>query len=71
MFDFTMVQLCWVLLFFVCMCGGLVMTVIKMQNRRFCTRCAKPMPDAELVEFLGVKMCEPCENIASYYDQIQ
>ena len=37
-----------------------------------CTRCTKKMLKTQTVSFLGVAdMCEPCENIASYYNQQQ
>lgn len=36
-----------------------------------CARCTKKLHKNEVVKFLGVPMCESCENIASYYNQKQ
>jgi hypothetical protein len=70
MFDLTMEQIYWAALFIGLMFGGGVTTAIMLQNRPRCVRCTQHKPAAELVDFLGVKMCEPCENIASYYNQV-
>ena len=41
-------------------------------NKTVCTRCTKKIPKEQSIKFLGVAvMCEPCENIASHYNQFQ
>jgi hypothetical protein len=69
---FTPVNISMVVLTIVILSGLTIMFAIRRQNRCFCTRCTKTMPKAKLVKFMGkFDMCEPCENIASYYNQQQ
>lgn len=50
--------------------GGIaILMVCKIQDRPKCTRCGAHHPKANLVKFLTVDMCEPCMNIAHYYNQ--
>ena len=48
--------------------GAVIFVTCKVQDRPKCTRCGTHHPKANLVEFLTVPMCEPCENIAQYYN---
>ena len=41
---------------------------IAITSGTYCTRCQKKLKKNEQVDFLGVPMCEPCENIAQFYN---
>jgi hypothetical protein len=61
-----------IILTIVILSGLTAMLIIRRQNRCRCIRCTKAMPKEKLVKFMGqFDMCEPCENIASYYNQQQ
>ena len=52
--------------------GGFLIGAILIHNRKHvCTRCTKRLSADEIVDFCGWDMCESCENVASYYNQMQ
>ena len=51
--------------------GGGAALINRMQHTT-CLRCARTLHKDKAVLFKGaVHMCEPCENIATYYDQFE
>ena len=48
-----------------------ILTAVWQQNRPRCARCEQTKPKSKLMKFYSADMCEPCHNIASYYNQLQ